>query len=255
MVIRGKVVMPLIAFAALAILLASSANADLTPVYDAVGSEMGHMEILNGIYGSGFHLVSGSAVDYTNDLITATRVADFFQPTPGDNIGIVDGPVGNDADQVWDQGVTDVTATAVFLQAGYRQEFGYFDGASGGTYQKLFDATGYGTAVAGSASANMLGDTWRWSRSGDGQTWSSMSSDNSGQDHMVTYRISGMDGSDAVWLLFWEDLAGLGDKDYNDLVIEVNAAAPVAHAPVPTAVLLGMIGLASVAWVKKRYAL
>ena len=41
------------------------------------------------------------------------------------------------------------------------------------------------------------------------------------------------------YVLAWE-VEGLGDADYQDLVVEISKAAPV---PVPGAVLLGVLGL------------
>jgi hypothetical protein len=46
------------------------------------------------------------------------------------------------------------------------------------------------------------------------------------------------------YVLAWEDLAGLGDRDYNDLVVEVRGAAPAT--PEPGTLLLigaGLVGI------------
>jgi hypothetical protein len=68
----------------------------------------------------------------------------------------------------------------------------------------------------------------------------SVSSDNpSDQDHLVTYRVEGP-GGQLSWLLFWEDSARPGLRDFNDLVVEIQAI------PAPAAVLLGGVGLALV---------
>jgi hypothetical protein len=41
---------------------------------------------------------------------------------------------------------------------------------------------------------------------------------------MVTYRVTGLDTYETVWLLFWEDLPkNSSDLDYNDLVVEIRA--------------------------------
>jgi len=75
-------------------------------------------------------------------------------------------------------------------------------------------------------------------------------------DHMVTWKIIGGQANTAGnWVIAWEDLPGGGDRDFNDLVVEVGFE-PIPDledslaTPVPAAVwlfgsgLLGLIGFA-----------
>ena len=57
---------------------------------------------------------------------------------------------------------------------------------------------------------------------------------------MVTWKILGTGN----FVVAWEDLPGLGDKDYNDLVVQVNGAA--LPSPEPGTLLLlgtGFVGM------------
>jgi hypothetical protein len=71
---------------------------------------------------------------------------------------------------------------------------------------------------------------------------------------MVTYRIEGLPdrATHATWLLMFEDLAGGGDRDYNDLVVEVKAI-PLPPALWPAAALLaGLAGVCALRSVRRR---
>ena len=163
---------------------------------------------------------SGSAVDLTNGALLATRVDDFDYP------GLLDASApyfGQREDQHWSSLDFDVVAVARY--AGYSQRFGYdLDGDDAG-YINLFDVQGSGVNVTGSAHLTLnAGQSLAWQRDGNqGGTWSSSISDNyDGTDHMITYRVTGYSDDLARWMLFWEDKPSGGDRDYNDLAVQVS---------------------------------
>lgn len=81
--------------------------------------------------------------------------------------------------------------------------------------------------------------------------WSSDPSQNNGYDHMVTFKvISGpvFNSDTATYVIAWEDLPGLGDQDYNDLVVEVSGVKPI---PEPHTLLLLGLGLMVLAMAKR----
>ena len=83
-----------------------------------------------------------------------------------------------------------------------------------------------------------------------------------GLDHMVAYQGTDTDTiniagygpglwTDNEFILGFEDISGLGDADYQDLVVMVESVQPV---PVPGAVLLGMLGLGAVGIKLRKHA-
>ncbi len=232
------------------IVCAQTARAGFTDVLAAPGSELGHAEILTGIYDGTFrsaNVAKDGFFGFTNDTgINAYRIHDFAGGGgPGDPLDLLGTGSSGATDQVWMDGIASIQAVGRY--AAFSQTFGSFDGASGGTLEELFAISGSGFVVDGESSSTFTGD-WRWGRGGGGGTWSSLASDNDDDDHMVTYRVEGLaNGADATWLLFWEDLPGLGDQDYNDLVIEV-----MAIVPLPPAVWLGSLGLAAVFVLRRK---
>ena len=52
-----------------------------------------------------------------------------------------------------------------------------------------------------------------------------------------------------TWVIAWEDIAGGGDRDYNDLVVEVS----LAPVPIPPAILLLGSGLVAMIGIRRRF--
>lgn len=222
--------------AAAAAMLAGKAMAGFTTVNaPVIAGELNHELILEGIYGGDF---AAAGLNYTNGVVTATRMDDFGI---GGLLNLALGAPGSADDMVWNDGIAAAAAAARY--AAFDQKFGYFDGAAGGAFTEIFDTSGSGFAVSGSGLVDFAGGTWRWGRSGGPNLHSSLESENADQvDHMVTYQITGA-GGETTWLLFFED-KNVGDEhadfDYNDLVVEVRAV------PTPLAASMGILGFAGV---------
>lgn len=194
------------------VLTAPSAKAALTPISSAPSGELSL-------------LGSGGILDALYGLSNLQRIGDSFK--------------GN---QLWEltSGAGSVTAVAKF--AGFNQEFGVVPDANGGTFMSLFTVSANIDPLGGPGPSILLPTTltgpFRFANDPSGAPlWSSRQSDNSdgGLDHMVAWKIIGTGN----FVLAWEDLAGLGDKDYNDLVVEVRGAAPATPEP-GTLLLVGM---------------
>jgi len=163
--------------------------------------------------------------------------------------------IDDDVDQIWSP--ASGSATAVAKLADFTQDVGYIpdlngNGFSDDSFVPLFSVPGSTDGIGlGGPSGNLNSGeavfVWALNPSGAPQ-WTSRPSENSdGLDHMVTWEIIGGAGNNiGNWVIAWEDLAGGGDRDFNDIVVEAN----VAPVPVPAAVwlfgsgLLGVIGIA-----------
>jgi hypothetical protein len=184
---------------------------------------MTHAQILSHVYGGTFTPSLGRAFDLSNGNIVAERIEDRLNPSFGEGggegtpinmagDGFAEGTGGPDAtDQLWNANFTGATAEAKF--ALYPQDFGFFDGAAGGSYRKLFDLQGSGFNVTGTANLSpAAGHLIRWGRSGEARTFSSREADNSdAYDHLITYEIHDLSlqgvpggGGTTRWLIFWE---------------------------------------------------
>jgi hypothetical protein len=235
----------------------SAAYAGPTVVRTAPASELGAAGILSHVYGGSF---SASANGFTNGSITATRVND--DSASGAFLAAL-GPSGGDVnDSIWTGSRFEARTLAKFSLNS--QSFGTLAGESGGLFESLLDASGFGVDVSGAGSIDLTGQTFRWGRSGSTGTHSSLDSDNlDGRDHLVTYRIDGLgDLNESVWALFWEDLdktATVGKyrsyADYNDLVVELRGLAPDATpVPLPPAIVPGLAILGVMAYRRRRNA-
>lgn len=232
---------------AVIVLVAQAAHADFTAPINT--GEISQVDLLSGIYGETFSAVSGT-YNFASASYTATRVEDFADggtaSTVGNNLELLGNPVAGDTDQLWNDGVTEVVAEARY--AGYSQGFGFNTG-SGDT--QVFQVQGSKFDVTGSGVVDVRGqEGFRWVRT-DGQQspqYSTVADNADGIDHLVTYLISGPSGwhtGVTTWLLCWDDQLNGGDRDFNDLVVEVRAV------PIPPAVVIGILGL-GVAGIKLR---
>jgi hypothetical protein len=238
-----KVVIPVVAAGAL--VAVPLAEAGYTPVKQPTRrSEVSHEQILEHVYGGNF-VGDPTGLSFSNESgVTVTRLED----APGSN----DSWAGRR-----------ISARAVASFSGKRRTAGYFGAKIGGQVQKLFDATGRHFNVLGTAqsAAPVDGDLVM----GRGRrTFSSVVAVNRDRmDHLVSYEVKGTAEQTSVYLLCWEDkFARRSDRDYNDLVIELQAAEAAARAPIsqplliplPPAAWPGLAGLLSVGVMSRREA-
>ena len=206
-----------------------------------------------------------SQLSVANTLILPS----FFEPDLLGSGGILDNEFGlgnlqridDDMDRYWT--VTgELSATAVAKHAGFSQNFGFID--SENNFSSLLYVP-YMNAQSGSSTAPFVGDEIRFGltrgvmpSNAKKPLFSSDPLDNvfcgrffcsHEKDHMVSWLITdGVYAGDYV--VAWEDLKKLGDRDYNDLVVRVSGVRVV---PVPAALWLfgsGLLGL--IALVRRR---
>jgi hypothetical protein len=241
------------------LLAAPVVRAEFTVINPPHHGEHSHEQILSTLYGGLFSSSGDRGVDFSNGSIIAHRVSDridniLFGGDGGGEPLNMGGPTGgvDDTDQTWRAAFTNAVAEAKF--AAYEQNFGFFDGVSGGTYQQLFRVQGEQYGVTGEAVLPILPtQTIRWGRGGEGRILSSRNADNAdGEDHMVTYQIlpaSMGEGEEPVlrWLVFWEDILRgeqHEDFDFNDLVVEITAIPEPASG--------GLVGLLALLGLRRR---
>ncbi|MBD3337081.1 MAG: PEP-CTERM sorting domain-containing protein [Candidatus Eisenbacteria bacterium] len=148
-------------------------------------------------------------------------------------------------DGLWYNSDAQVTAQAKF--AGKEQTFGYLRGATGWDFVELFtvDGNGYLSGQSATFSPSESGNPFRFSnKTGLFAHWSSNACDNwDWMDHMVTYRVNGPATGPGDYVLAWEDKSWFGDRDYNDLIVEVSGVSPVPEPATLSLLGLGAVGL------------
>lgn len=162
--------------------------------------------------------------------------------------------VDDDGDRTWFPANGSATAIAKF--ASFGQEFGYIPdlndpGFLDDAFVPLFtvpggtDGIGLGGPSAPLSSGNV---PFLWALNPSGAPlWTSLPSQNSdGLDHMVTWRVLDRPNT---WVIAWEDIEGVSDRDFNDLVLEVQ----VSPVPIPPAFLLLGSGLVGLLGLRKRF--
>jgi hypothetical protein len=221
------------------------AAGSMTTVSTAPTPELNLEQILEGVYHGNF---TSSGNDFVGGglagALTAVRYQDFLSV---DGVQNISAPSLLVADKTWTAD-TLFTVKAKATNSAYTHQFGYTLDA--GPYVNLFTVGGSGFDVAGSAvNLNLMGQNFQWvRRNSDGSNgYTSKSQLNSDAlDHMVTYRIDGLNDGKITWFNCWEDLngplggSGHSDRDFNDLCVEVTTSA----VPEPSTLALLALGWA-----------
>lgn len=230
----------------------SAAHAGFTTIKNNP-AEADQMQIIAHTFGGSWHAEDG---DFYCGSMSAKRVDDFLVNAGVMNIAT--GQIGDATDQKWTANKFTCTAIAKFSLN--TQALGTIDNT--GHSESLMNVTGEGYNVSGSASCDMDGKTFEFTRSGDSGTQYSLDSMNSdNRDHMVTYEVDGVSGqSGPIWMMFWEDLNKMPDlpkkrtyMDYNDLAVEIRST--VTPIPLPPAASAGLITLGGMLLIRGRKAI
>jgi len=211
------------------------------------------------IYAVGIVVLLSSRFSLANTLILPSP----YEPNLIGAGGILDNEfslgnlqrIDDDMDHYWNVVANEVTVTAVAKHAGFSQDFGFID--SNDNFTSLL----YVPTMSGQSNTFTEADSGSPFRFGLDPSGSPLFSsdplDNvycgwfscSGpKDHMVSWLIT--DGQYAGdYVVAWEDLKKLGDRDYNDLVVRVSGVTVV---PVPSAVFLFGSGILALAVAARR---
>jgi hypothetical protein len=230
-----------------AMISAGAVYADFTKVDGPPsGDEPTQAEILSEVYGGSF---SGNGDAYTNGDITARRLKDVDAAN---------------TDQTWKPGKYTLRSLAKFTSEESR-----FYASSPAEPQLHTEVVGFDT---GKSITIETADKFHWKAIdyyGSSSTDVNFNSDD--KDHFVTYEIQGDVSSSggSKFVMFWEDLPQTRNvtksqaswSDFNDLVVEVQAAAGSTGAviPLPPAVYAGsstlmLIGIGSFLRHRVRHA-
>lgn len=162
--------------------------------------------------------------------------------------------VSDDFDQIWRSLNGEAQAFAKYAKN--IQNFGYIDSTDPlREFQSLFEVEVEGLIFGDDFLAELPSlskfEFVLNSPTNSENFWSSDPFWNDGNDHMVTFKVIGgpfFDPSTVTYVIAWEDLPGLGDRDYNDLVVEVRGVKPI---PEPHTLLLLGLGLMVLAMAKR----
>lgn len=208
------------AFIAAAVTItAGTASAQFTGVRAPRAGEANHAEILSRALGGTFDRVEKR--DYTNGSITASRMHDRKR----------------DNDRIWDAGTYHVETIA--HEAGYTHTIGVIAG-EGRNFDNFENVVR--SNELGSQQTVSVDSEFRWALKVDpqfgGNLFTSRGHDNADcVDHQVSYRLANSNGDLFGYALFFEDIYGGGDRDYND------AAVLLTIVPTPQAAMLGFAGI------------
>lgn len=219
------------AFAA-SLMLSSVSHAAFVGIGRPAPGELNHKQIFDQAYGGGFRY---AGVNFTNGTITATRVSD-------------------DQDSTFAAGT--YTTRAI---ANYGGGSAHFGAVQNGQFQRLNGLAGHRMATGAAAleTAPVTFDApvsfaQQGARGMGGYFSTNDAANADGYDHVVTYKLTGLDFGGEVYVLFFENrLRGRSDFDYNDLVVQISQ---VAHAPSPAAAAMGVSLLAALAMRRRRSA-
>jgi hypothetical protein len=145
--------------------------------------------------------------------------------------------------------------------AGYNQSFGYM--TPDGTETMLFNDIDPGWHNDAITFQPQEGASFTWIEqwNNQGYWYSDTSLNSDGSDHFVAFEVpvelyavlkNPNDGNHRLFMLAFEDLSlSIGDRDYNDLVVFVNAVAP-APVPEPSTMVLIGVGLIGLGGLRRR---
>lgn len=237
---------------------AGMAQAGFTAVNTSSPSDgVSVVNILARIYTGNFDTTVTGNVDGILNFgngVTASRIADYGGSGATDvgstthlNLG---GASTND--QIWQDGVVHLQARSRY--AGYEQNFGFQTGATtsgpGFSNTALSIAAGFSDGGVGDDVSIGSAVDFRWMRADDSagttNVLTSRASDNGDVDQMIAFEIFGVNGG-RRYVVFFEDIgAGEGDRDFNDLAMEIVAI------PLPTGGGIAAASLGALALFRRR---